>query len=101
MDGNEIKLVIFADNMTSFVRDKLSHRMGLFDILTLFSTYSGLKVNHGKSPHASRLGHKSSGKNSVRNLRYGPRPRLERGVYSVLHPAVWHCSSCSTALAIP
>ena len=47
VDGNEIKLVIFADDMTSFVRDKLSYRT-LFDTLTLFSTYSGLKVNHEK-----------------------------------------------------
>ena len=30
VDGSEIKLVIFADDMTSFVRDKVSHR-------TLFS----------------------------------------------------------------
>ena len=35
VDGNEIKLVIFADDMTSFVRDKLSHRT-LFDTLPLF-----------------------------------------------------------------
>ena len=48
VDGNEIKLVIFADDMTSFVRDKLSYRT-LFDTLTLFSTYSGLKVNHEKT----------------------------------------------------
>ena len=48
MDGNEIKLVIFADDMTSFVRDKLSYRT-LFDTLTLFTTYSGLKVNHEKT----------------------------------------------------
>ena len=54
MDGNEIKLVIFADNMTSFVRDKPSHRI-LFDILTLFSTYSGLKVNHEKKERAHTL----------------------------------------------
>ena len=48
VDGNEIKLVIFADDMTSFVRDKLSYRT-LFDTLTLFSIYSGLKVNHEKT----------------------------------------------------
>ena len=48
MDGNEIKLVIFADDMTSFVRDKLPHRT-LFDTPTPFSTYSGLKVNHKKT----------------------------------------------------
>ena len=30
---------------------------------------------------ASRLGHKSKGKNPVRNLRYRPRTRLVRGIY--------------------
>ena len=34
--------------MTSFVRDKLSYR-NLFDTIDLFSTYSGLKVNHDKT----------------------------------------------------
>ena len=48
MDGSEIKLVIFADDMTSFVGDKLSHRT-LFDTIDLFSAYSGLKVNHDKT----------------------------------------------------
>ena len=48
VDGSEIKLVIFADDMTSFVRDKLSHST-LFDTIDLFSTYSGLKVNRDKT----------------------------------------------------
>ena len=48
VDGSEIKLVIFADDMTSFVRDKLSHRT-LFDTIDLFSAYSGWKVNHDKT----------------------------------------------------
>ena len=48
VDGSEIKLVIFADDMAPFVRDKLSHR-NLFDTIDLFSTYSGLKVNHDKT----------------------------------------------------
>ena len=48
VDGSEIKLVIFADDMTSFVRDKFSHRT-LFDTIDLFSTYSGLNVNHDKT----------------------------------------------------
>ena len=30
---------------------------------------------------------KRGGKNSVRNLRYGPRTRLVRGMYSYLHVA--------------
>ena len=45
MDVSEIKLVIFADDMISFVADKLSHRT-LFDAIDLFSIYSGLKVSH-------------------------------------------------------
>ena len=44
----EIKLVIFADDMTSFVRDKLSYHT-LFETIYLFGTYSGLKVNHDKT----------------------------------------------------
>ena len=48
VDGNELKLVIFADDMTSFVRDKQSH-LALFNTIKLFSTYSGLYVNHDKT----------------------------------------------------
>ena len=48
VDGSEIKLVIFTDDMTSFVRDKLSYHT-LFDTIDLFGTYSGLKVNHDKT----------------------------------------------------
>ena len=48
VDGNKLKLVIFADDMTSFVRDKQSH-LALFNTIKLFSTYSGLCVNHDKT----------------------------------------------------
>ena len=48
VDGNELKLVIFADDMTSFVHDKQSH-LALFNTIMLFSTYSGLCVNHDKT----------------------------------------------------
>ena len=48
VDGNELKLVIFADDITSFVRDKQSH-LALFNTKKLFSTYSGLCVNHDKT----------------------------------------------------
>ena len=49
VDGNELKfIVIFADDMTSFVRDKQSH-LALFNTIKLFSTYSGLYVNHDKT----------------------------------------------------
>ena len=48
MDRNEIKLVAFADDMTSFVRDIPSYR-AVFDTLNLFRAYSGLKVNQDKT----------------------------------------------------
>ena len=57
MDGSEIKLVIFTDDMTSFVRDKLSHR-NLFDTIDLFSTYSRLKVNHDRNSSTREYGSK-------------------------------------------
>ena len=47
MDGNEVKLVTFADNMTSFIRDIQSH-ITLLDIIKSFSRYSGLKMNQDK-----------------------------------------------------
>ena len=43
VDSNEIKLVTFADDMTSFVRDKPSYHT--LNVIKLFSTYSGLKIN--------------------------------------------------------
>ena len=46
--GNKLKLVIYADDMTSFVRDKQSH-LALFNTIKLFGTYSGLCVNHDKT----------------------------------------------------
>ena len=54
VDGSEIKLVIFADDMSSFVRDKLSH-CTLFDTIDLFSTYSGLKLNRDKTFQTERF----------------------------------------------
>ena len=48
VDGNELKLVIFADDMTSFVRDTRSHLI-LFNTINLFSSYSGLCINHDKT----------------------------------------------------
>ena len=47
VDSNEIKLVTFADDMTSFVRDKPSYHT--LNVIKLFSTYSGLKINHDKT----------------------------------------------------
>ena len=38
VDGSEIKLVIFADDMTSFVRDKRSHRTLFHTIICLVHT---------------------------------------------------------------
>ena len=45
VDGNELKLVISADDMTSFVRDRRSH-LTLFNTIDLFSSYSGLCINY-------------------------------------------------------
>ena len=48
MNGNEIKLVAFADDTTTFVCDKPSH-LTLIGVINLFGTYSGLKINHEKT----------------------------------------------------
>ena len=54
--------------------------------------FSVRTVNYGPSsfpsiygPRASRLGHKSMEKNSVRNLQYRPKTRLIRGIYINIH----------------
>ena len=44
MNGNKIKLVTFADDMSSFVRDKQSH-ITLLDVIKSFDRYSGLMIN--------------------------------------------------------
>ena len=44
----ELKLVIFADDMTSFVSDKLSY-FGLIHSMELFSSFSGLKMHQEKT----------------------------------------------------
>ena len=46
--GVEIKLVIFADDMTTFVRDKQSY-LTLFNVINLFGIHTGLKINHDKT----------------------------------------------------
>ena len=48
MNGNEIKLVTFANDMTTFVCDKPSH-LTLINVINLFGTYCGLKINHEKT----------------------------------------------------
>ena len=48
MDGNEIKLVTFADDMTSFVRDKQSH-ISLLDVIKSFGIYSELMIIQNKT----------------------------------------------------
>ena len=48
MGGIEIKLVIFADDMTTFVRDKQSY-LTLFNVINLFGIHTGLKINHDKT----------------------------------------------------
>ena len=63
MNGNEIKLVTFADDMTTFVCDKPSH-LTLIGVINLFGTHSGLKINHEKT-EALLLGNKEV---AVRNF---------------------------------
>ena len=48
VDGNEIKLVIFADDMTTLVRDTVSFSH-LINTVEKFTSYSGLKMNHEKT----------------------------------------------------
>ncbi|KAL9965974.1 hypothetical protein ACROYT_G023977 [Oculina patagonica] len=48
VDGNELKLTIFADDMTSFVRDRASFFV-LMNTVKLFGRYAGLKMNHEKT----------------------------------------------------
>ena len=48
VDGNELKLVIFADDMTPFVGDKPSFFV-LMNTVKLFGRYAGLKMNHEKT----------------------------------------------------
>lgn len=63
MNGNEIKLVAFADDMTTIVCDKPSH-LTLTGVINLFGTHSGLKINHEKT-EALLLGNKEV---AVRNF---------------------------------
>lgn len=46
VDGNEIKLVIFPDDMTTFDTVSFSH---LINTVEQFTSYSGLKMNHEKT----------------------------------------------------
>ena len=48
INGNEIELVIFADDITVFLRDVLSFSL-LTDTIECFSKYSHLKMNHEKT----------------------------------------------------
>ena len=60
--------------------------------------FSVRSVKYGSSffpsiygPRTSRLGHKSMEKNSVRNLSYGPKTRLIRGIYHLRQESIEHC----------
>ena len=46
--GMKFNLVTFADDVTTFVCDKPSH-LTLINVINLFGTYSGLKINHEKT----------------------------------------------------
>ena len=76
-------------------------------ISLVFTVRTALRtVNYGSSvffpsiygPCASRLGHKSMEKNSVRNVQYGPKTRLIRGIYTMLsNVTVRVCSKLKTS----
>ena len=46
--GMKFNLVTFADDITTFVCGKPSH-LTLINVINLFGTYSGLKINHEKT----------------------------------------------------
>ena len=48
INNEEIKLTLFADDVTCFLRDRLSY-LHLFVILKFFSRFSGLSVNDDKT----------------------------------------------------
>ena len=71
IDQNEVKLVIFADDMTTFVRDTVSFSI-LINTIEQFSRYSGLKMNHEKT-EVIPLGHmelnpRELGVNEISNI---------------------------------
>ena len=46
----KFNLVTFADDITTFVCNKPSHLTLIkFNVINLFGTYSGLKINHEKT----------------------------------------------------
>ena len=48
--GMKFNLVTFADDITTFVCNKPSHLTLIkFNVINLFGTYSGLKINHEKT----------------------------------------------------
>ena len=48
INNEEIKLTLFADDVTCFLRDRLSY-LHLFVILKFFSRFSGLRANDDKT----------------------------------------------------
>ena len=46
--GIEVTILNFPDDMTTFVRDKQSY-ITIFNVINLFGTHTGLKINHDKT----------------------------------------------------
>ena len=85
MNGNEIKLVTFADDMTTFVCDKPSH-LTLIGVINLFGTHSGLKIDHEKT-EALLLGNKGV---AVRNfMLHVPLDSIIESVIAVGGDSLW------------
>ena len=90
MNGNEIKLVTFADDMTTFVCDKPSH-LTLIGVINLFGAHSGLKINH-KITEALLLGNKEV---AVRNfMLHVPLDSIIESVIAVGGDWLWVSSVC-------
>ena len=70
--------------------------------------FSVRTVNYGSSffpsiyrPRASRVGHKSKEKNSVRNLQYEPKTRLIRGIYFKVILSLYQALIVFSLIALP
>ena len=90
MNGNEIKLVTFADDMTTIVCDKPSH-LTLIGVINLFGAHSGLKINHEKT-EALLLGNKEVAVGNF--MLHVPLDSIIGSVIAVGGDSLWVSSVC-------
>ena len=55
MGGIKLKLVNFADDRTTFIRDEQSYLTPFNAVINLFGTHDGLKINRDKTESLKRL----------------------------------------------